>query len=1361
MRNFGRCSMVVWLAVFLMVSACGGSGTTDATDASDSPASSSRASSSVKSSSSSTSQSSSSASSVSSVSSSSSVVSSVSSNTSSVSNTSSLSSSSVQSSSSDIISSQSSVSSVTSSSDAISSSSVSLISSSTSSVSSSADTVVPSIPLALKVVATLADTATVSWAEATDNVEIQGYEVARDEEVIVMTGPEQLSYIDVGLAANTPYSYSVRAVDTSGNRSAFSVIVEVTTPANPNACTPAIQPSPNTLTLRAKSDTCGPLGYAEYVPANYASQHGWPLIIALNGNGQTGNGSAADIQKIDDDGLPKEIKDGTWDTDKRFVVLAPQMNWQTRTAEHLDEFIQFAKANYRIDSNRIYLTALSGGGAPFYKYLEAYSGGEIAAAVPVATLFEFGSTPCKWKHVPFWLFYGSNDDSAQVVSHATKPYSDLKNCTPATAVLPRFTEYLNVGHNSWERTYNLSGLNSTIVQGRDAYNVSVYDWLLQYSRANANTSSSSSSSSTVSSVNSSASSSVGSVTSSLSSSSSSLSSSSVSSASSLSSTGNKLDPEFGQLTLIDAFHPAAPDARQLLVQPANAATTQTLLGRQALVLPPQNPHAASFAAFRLGEGRGLIPGNAYVLEFDYPDDVPRTTVFLNRGADLVRTVATGKEIGDYREQYAYPNPESLAYPHTGKWQTYRFFFYLHDRFQPLAAVRNEVDTKRPYGPADGFWVAVGHYNPRGIPLSRGAAVGEVRLYEVVNPSAANLNVMLPPNGVPHRRTFWREEMNDSTAMCQRGDSVVRTDPSAADYAGVGKCNPATGTSPGTTTNTWLEYKMRLSKVLGFNVFTKDLLEFGRNQGMDVSNYGGSQFYIRARVAFWPEMTEKADSYGLEVLPYFEYYGSIGDLQATTINCPGEGAAGDTHCANHFNDNSYQCKLPWQQSQAKCMLPSYGSQKHCEPLSRTEKRYTGFPWAEIACVDVSDPKALDDVKKLMAANVLDLKDNATFAGAWFRSRLGSWPISFTEETRARYAADRSVVTPTKAALRASESLRQDYYAWWYGQRKIYLTAIRDYLRAGKNGNGDGIPDANVLFSSYHEEGLPIPAANYGDTQVVTDDTATWSAITNNPLWQWRYSPIAATTWLTNKRYESTLSGMVLPTQSQFAGAGGFDEPGHGTPPADPQNYQQDEGLLMTFPYNRQYTVADTALLQKFSTREGLALIRHFPLNEDDGHGIYDPRGDWPMNGYFGYFVSDVERSTPYTMLAEVRAMAESDPFWLGYLSSNSFNTGAPQDLRRFNAAYLAWPALASTKVPAAVTNNNIVVRDIVTPHGKFVAIFNVGMTAQTGVQINFGATRMGAVASVQDRVGGQTLNLNGGRLTLDMPVADFRVFFRAN
>jgi len=807
---------------------------------------------------------------------------------------------------------------------------------------------------------------------------------------------------------------------------------------------------------------------------------------------------------------------------------------------------------------------------------------------------------------------------------------------------------------------------------------------------------------------------------------------------------------------------------------ADAFTTPNILGRQALMLTPQNTLGqmkASYAAFVIGKNKGLVAGKAYVLEFDYPDDAPRHMVFVNRGADLVRTVATGKETGDAREQYAYPNPESLAYPHSNEWKTYRFYFTLHDRFQPLAAVRNEVDTKRPFGPADGFWVALGEFNPVGNPVNEGAAVGEVRLYAVDDTASAALAIHYPPGNLPHRRTFWREEMNDSTALCQRGDSVVNTDPTSATYANAGVCNPATGTSPGTTTNTWLEYKMKLAKVLGFNVFTKDLLEFGHNQGMNTSNYGGGNWYHSARVAFWPEMVQKANTYGLDVLPYFEYAGARGNGEAATSTvCPAERTvAGDKVCVAALGSD-YVCKKQYLATQATCYKPTYGEQKHCEPLTRDERRYTGFGWAEEACIDVTDPDALDDVKKLINANVLDLKASATFAGVWFRTRVGSWPISFSADTRARYAADRNVVVPTKAELRASSSLRADYYVWWNGKRHDYLTAIRDYIRTGKNGT-NGVSDASVLFTSYHEEGLPIPAPNYGDTRVVTDVTAPWSIVNADDRWKYRYSPISDLTWLTDKRYETSLFAMPLPTEAEFgkspaelAATNGYNEMAHGTPPADPVNYQAGEGVLMTMPYGRQYTVADPALLQKFSTQSGMALVHHFPLNEDDGTGNYTTDSAsssfkaWPMSGHFGYFVSDVERGTPFTMLAEVKGVANADPYWIGYLSSNSFNTGAPQDLRRFNAAYLAWPAQASVKVTAASSTTGVIVRDMVTSAGKFVAVFNTNMTAKTGVQIDLSATRLGAVTSVQDRVTLQNLAVTGGKITLDLQVADFKVFY---
>jgi len=1112
------------------------------------------------------------------------------------------------------------------------------------------------------------------------------------------------------------------------------------------------------------------------VPAAYASQSGWPLIIFLNGNGQAGSGNATDIQLIDDDGLPRQIAISQWDTGKRFVVLAPQMNWMTRTATNVHDFIQFAKANYKIDPNRIYLTGISGGGGPFFSYLEAYNGGEIAAAVPIDTLYSFSPSPapCMWKSVPTWLFFGENDPTAQVFSHATAPYNGLKACSPAPAVTPRLTVYTNVGHDGWTRTYSTTGMSNSVVTGRDPYNMNIYDWMLQYTKTGGVASSASSSSSSSSSSVSSSAVVISSSSSSKSSSSSSVSLSSSPSSSSSSIALTKLDPEFGALTLVDSIDPSSPGSRTTQMEPAGTAVTQTILGRNALVLKPQNLSGsmqASYAAFVMGKNKGLVAGGTYVLEFDYPDDVPRHIVFLNRGADLVRTVATGREIGDYREQYAFPNPESLLYPQSATWKTYRFFFTLHDRFQPLAAVRNENDTKRPTGPADGFWVAVGHYNPRGNPINEGAAVGEIRLYSVNSPSAANLTINYPPNNLPHRRTFWREEMNDSTALCLRGDSTVNKDPSSPSYAATGVCNPATGTSAGTTEASWLVYKMKLAKVLGINVFTKDLLEFGFNQGFDISRNGGSAWTSPSRLSYWDSITSTANSYGLEVLPYYEYYGSMGNGTATSTSCPAVNTTGDNFCQATFN-HRYACQNIGSTANPnnKCVLRSYGTQQNCEPLLRDARNYTEFAWAERGCVDVSDPEALVDAKKLLNATILDIKGNANFAGAWFRTRVGSWPVSFKEQARARYAADRGIATPSKATLRQSPSMREDYFNWWSDKRHTFLLSLRDYLRNGKNGN-DGIANASLLFTSYHEEGLPVPGADYSDAKVVTDNTAPWNAVNADSRWLYRYSAVNNVEWLNNKRYEKMLSYIALPPESIFLNGTSEEwrnnSPGYATPPADPSRYTADSGIHMTFPMGKQFTVDDTALLNKFANANGgIAMMHHFPLNEDDGTGdfAFDSRADntsfknWPMSGHFGYFVSDVERNSPYTMLTEVRGVANADPFWIGYLSSNSFNTGAPQDLRRFNAAYLAWPAVASAKVYSASSDADVIVRDMLTASGKFVAVFNVGMTPKTGVQINLAATRLGSVLSVQDRVTLQNLPVTTGKLTLNLQVADFKVFY---
>jgi len=149
--------------------------------------------------------------------------------------------------------------------------------------------------------------------------------------------------------------------------------------------------------------------------------------------------------------------------------------------------------------------------------------------------------------------------------------------------------------------------------------------------------------------------------------------------------------------------------------------------------------------------------------------------------------------------------------------------------------------------------------------------------------------------------------------------------------------------------------------------------------------------------------------------------------------------------------------------------------------------------------------------------------------------------------------------------------------------------------------------------------------------------------------------------------------------------------HAAPTQDPANYAETEGVLPTYTFNRLLTVSDPAALEAFTTPTGLAIIRHYSLNENmlRVEGAKDGKALDPL----GYFVADMERTGPYIMLAEANAMANGNPTEIGYLASNNFNRLSPVYVRRFNAAFLSLPALPSKVIMSAASDPGIVVRRI--------------------------------------------------------------------
>ncbi|REH38115.1 3',5'-cyclic AMP phosphodiesterase CpdA [Kutzneria buriramensis] len=92
---------------------------------------------------------------------------------------------------------------------------------------SAGDTTPPTTPTGLAAGDTSATSITLTWNAASDNVAVAGYDILRNGTVVGSSASP--TYTDMGLAANTSYSYTVRTRDTAGNLSPASAPITVQT----------------------------------------------------------------------------------------------------------------------------------------------------------------------------------------------------------------------------------------------------------------------------------------------------------------------------------------------------------------------------------------------------------------------------------------------------------------------------------------------------------------------------------------------------------------------------------------------------------------------------------------------------------------------------------------------------------------------------------------------------------------------------------------------------------------------------------------------------------------------------------------------------------------------------------------------------------------------------------------------------------------------------------------------------------------------------------------------------------------------------------------------------------------------------
>lgn len=695
---------------------------------------------------------------------------------------------------------------------------------------------------------------------------------------------------------------------------------------------------------------------------------------------------------------------------------------------------------------------------------------------------------------------------------------------------------------------------------------------------------------------------------------------------------------YGDLTLVDSIVCASDSSHEFHEYPSGGSSVSTILGSDCRVLPHQTG-SASYFSYRIGKGKSLTPGAMYLLVAEYPEDAPRTVTLINRAMDSRNGYHTGWSIGDTLNPHIITetHPESMDVPLAQDYRTLEQLMVLNEKVYPHDGTSQMLNSS-----TEGFDVIFQLFTKEDAPDSSGAAVRAIRLYRVENESALTAQIHYPGHGAPRRLVTWREEMSQESGYEMNAD--------------------------------WRQnarIKTRLMKALGFNCFSRDMLEFGYNQWWDVSCGGKyNDRWYNGTVDRWSDELAIYGEAGLKLMPYYEYAGSRGP------NGLGVSAAhkavplfDSVNSASHFN---------------KFVQPSNG--------------------ASGANVDLSDAAALDDFRRVLDCTVVRYRDQVDFAGVWIRNR-GSMPMSFSDAALARFCSEtgRPTGSVTRAAIIASAGqssdgeafrsicakcqfpdLYKEYRAWWYGRRADFLSEMSRYLST------NGLASAKVYFSGTMDEAGPVgrQGTHYNEYFApVAYQNADWLTATG-------YSGTKGTIGECAGYYQYYFLDRDTWTYYPY-------EYNHAAPMPDPWNYTNRTDVAVTYPYNTIYSVCRNGQGDAYRNASGdLFFSRHYCLYEGCNNNASG-------QGLNGYYTCDMDRAGRACMLPELYAVAYQDPTVIGYLQGNHLARNFTGPVREFHENFLSLPAVKGTVVTGGGWGmGNPTVRKYVVGDVQYYAIVNL-------------------------------------------------------
>jgi predicted peptidase len=186
-----------------------------------------------------------------------------------------------------------------------------------------------------------------------------------------------------------------------------------------------------------------------------------PLVLLLHGAGESGNDNFAQLSN----GVAELLGSDTaaahfpcfyvvpqcptkhrwvevdWDADRHVLPLEPSLPLSA-TVELLDMLL----GRHSIDPQRLYLIGLSMGGFGVWDLLSRWPE-RFAAAVPICGGADENAIVAA-RAVPVWAFHGARDLTVRV-ERSRSAIAALREAGGT----PRYTEYLDVGHDAWTHAF--------------------------------------------------------------------------------------------------------------------------------------------------------------------------------------------------------------------------------------------------------------------------------------------------------------------------------------------------------------------------------------------------------------------------------------------------------------------------------------------------------------------------------------------------------------------------------------------------------------------------------------------------------------------------------------------------------------------------------------------------------------------------------------------------------------------------------------------------------------------------------------------------------------------------------------------